>query len=60
MGITGPEHMGLYDSNHAWNIIKLDGEYIIFDLTGHQDMVLEIVLEGNLIINILTQNLKIL
>ena len=33
MGITGSEHIGLYDSNHAWNIVKLDGEYIIFDLT---------------------------
>ena len=33
MGITGSEHIGSYDSNHAWNIVKLDGEYIIFDLT---------------------------
>ena len=33
MGITGSEHLGSYDSNHAWNIVKLDGEYIIFDLT---------------------------
>ena len=33
MGVTGSEHLGLYDSNHAWNIVKLDGKYLIFDLT---------------------------
>ena len=33
MGLTGTDDIGFYDSNHAWNVVKLDGEYIIFDLT---------------------------
>ena len=33
MGVNGLEDIGFYDSNHAWNIVKLDDEYIIFDLT---------------------------
>ena len=33
MGLTSTDDIGFYDSNHAWNVVKLDGEYIIFDLT---------------------------
>ena len=33
MGTTGIDQIGVYDSNHAWNVVKLNGKYMIFDLT---------------------------
>ncbi|MDA9027026.1 peptidoglycan-binding protein [Flavobacteriaceae bacterium] len=33
MGSSGIEDYGVYNSNHAWNVVKLNGKYMIFDLT---------------------------
>ena len=33
MGVAGVGQIGEYYSNHAWNVVKLDGRYVIFDLT---------------------------
>ena len=33
MGVTDVGDIGDYDSNHAWNIVKLNGKHLIFDLT---------------------------
>lgn len=32
-GKTNSTDIGFYDSNHAWNIIKINGDYKIYDLT---------------------------
>ena len=33
MGTTNSSLIGEYDSNHAWNVVKVNGKYMIFDLT---------------------------
>lgn len=33
MGTTSSSQIGEYDSNHAWNVVKVDGKYLLFDLT---------------------------
>ena len=33
MGTTNAGQIGEYDSNHAWNVVKINGKYMIFDLT---------------------------
>ena len=32
-GRTSVSDIGFYNSNHSWNIVKVNGEYQIFDLT---------------------------